>query len=383
MTGNEVTGNEATGDEVTGDAHPAARASDRARAARVLRYAGIAVIAYVVAALLAPILQITLLIFSGLLLAVAIDAALTWGARYLRLPRWGALVLVLALSGLAVVWFLVAFAPKLVAQLEALWGMLPGALDQLGQQLGSKDWGERAFARVPTIEEVASSESVVRNAFGALSGVVGAVGAAFLILFVGVFVAIDPRVYLRGILHLVGPARRDRVGEVLTTMAGALRRWLLAKLAAMVLIGVLTWVGLSLLGVPLAFALGVVAAALTFIPNIGPVLAGVPAVLLGFLQGPTMALVVVALYLGIQIVEGYVVSPMLQRRMLSLPPALTLGVQAVLGVIAGSIGVVVATPMVAAVVAALMARDDRLASETPADARPAGTPARRLEPQPT
>src|SRR5690606_36824597 len=97
-------------------------------------------------------------------------------------------------------------------------------------------------------------------------------------------------------------------------------------------------------------------AALTFIPNIGPILSVVPAVLIGFLDGPTTALAVTALYAGIQFVETYVISPVLHRRMLSLPPALTLGAQAVLGVFAGSIGLVVATPILAAVVAALMAR---------------------------
>jgi predicted PurR-regulated permease PerM len=331
--------------------------SDRDRSILpVLRIAAIVVTAYVLAALLSPVLQISLLIFSGLLLAIALDAAASWSARFCHLPRGLALALVASLSVLGFVGFVVTFAPSLVAQLEQLWSILPRALDRMGEQLGQQAWGERFMARVPTIEEVIGSESVLRNAFGALSGVVGALGAAFLVMFVGLFVAIDPGVYLRGMRFLAGPARRDCWEQLLITMTAAMRRWLLTKLASMVLIGVVTWIGLTIIGIPLAPALGVLAAALTFIPNIGPVLAGVPAVLLGFLDGPTTALVVLALYVGIQIVEGYIFSPMLQRRMLSLPPALTLGVQALLGVIAGSMGVVVATPMLAAATAALMTK---------------------------
>lgn len=343
----------------------------------MLQLAAIAVIAYVGAALFAPILEITLLLFSGLLVAVALDAAASWSAGLLHLPRGIALALVATLALLAGVAFVVELAPSLAAQLESLWSLLPSALDRLGEQLGQQRWGERFVAQLPTIEEAVSSKSVLRDAFGALSGVVGAVGAAFLVLFTGLFVAINPTVYLRGVLYLVGPARRDRAGEVLTTMAGALRRWLLSKLVGMAIIGLATWLGLRIIGIPLAFALGVLAGALTFIPNIGPFVSAVPAVLLGFLDSPSTALVVIALYVGIQLVETYVISPVLQRRMLSLPPALTLGAQAVLGVIAGSIGVVVATPIVAAVVAAVMARDRRLARavKAPAGAQPAPQPA--------
>lgn len=329
---------------------------DRDRPTRVLRLAGLAVIVYVAAELLAPILQITLLIFSGLLLAVALDAAASWSARRLRLPRGLGLALIVTLSVLAVGWFVVALAPALAAELQKLWSVLPGALDRLGEQFGQEGWGQDLVARMPTFEQVAGSGPVLRNAFGALSGAVVLAGAAFLVGFIGLFVAIDPQVYLRGVLHLAGPARRERCEEVLAVVVTALRRWLIARLAGMAIIGVSTWVGLSIIGIPLAFALGVLAAALTFIPNIGPILSVVPAVLIGFLDGPTTALAVTALYAGIQFVETYVISPVLHRRMLSLPPALTLGAQAVLGVFAGSIGLVVATPILAAVVAALMAR---------------------------
>lgn len=334
---------------------------DRDLSSNVFRLAAIAVVAYVAATMLGPILNISLLLFSGLLLAVALDAAITWLQRRFHAPRWLALVTVVLLSVLGVLAFIVIVAPRLASELEKLWVLLPSALDQIGDRLGQQNWGARFMAKVPTIEEVVGSESVLRDAFGALSGVVGAVGAGFLVIFIGLFVASDPHVYLRGILYFVPSDRRARLRETITTMATGLRRWLIAKLVGMAIIGIATWVGLTVVGVPLAFALGVLAAALTFIPNIGPFVSAIPAVLLAFLRGPTTALIVIALFIGIQFIESYIVSPVIQRRMLSLPPALTLGAQALLGAVAGSLGLVVATPILAAIAAALIARDDELA----------------------
>ena len=116
----------------------------------------------------------------------------------------------------------------------------------------------------------------------------------------------------------------------------------------MIIIGVLTAVGLWLLGVPLALTLGLLAALLTFIPNIGPILAVVPAALLALLQSPTRALYVVLLYLGIQTVESYLLTPLMQKRTVSLPPALTIFAQVLMGILVGRIGLVLATPLTAA-----------------------------------
>jgi predicted PurR-regulated permease PerM len=347
---------------------------DRDVTTNVFRLAAIALIAYVAATMFGPILNISLLIFSGLLLAVALDAAITWVQQVSRAPRWLALVAVVLLSVVGVLAFIVIVAPRLATEIEKLWVLLPNALDALGDRLGQRDWGARFMAQVPTIEEVLGSKSVLRDAFGALSGVVGVVGAGFLVIFIGLFVASDPHVYLRGILYFFPAERRERARETLTTMATGLRRWLIAKLVGMAIIGIATWVGLTVLGIPLAFALGVLAAALTFIPNIGPFVSAIPAVLLAFLRGPTTALVVIALFIAIQFVESYIVSPVIQRRMLSLPPALTLGAQALLGAVAGSLGLVVATPILAAIAAAMIARDDELAEI-------AGSPASRSTPE--
>lgn len=123
----------------------------------------------------------------------------------------------------------------------------------------------------------------------------------------------------------------------------------------MAIIGACTAVGLWALGVPLALTLALLAAALTFVPNFGPILAAVPAVLLGLLESPTKALYVVLLYVGVQTVESYVLTPLIQKRTVSAPPALTILAQVLLGVLVGGLGVVLATPLTA--VALVLARE--------------------------
>ena len=126
-----------------------------------------------------------------------------------------------------------------------------------------------------------------------------------------------------------------------------LRWWLLGKMVAMVLVGTLTTIGLWLLGIPLPVALGVIAAMLTFIPNFGPVLSAIPALLLAFVASPMSAVYVGLLYLVIQTVESYLITPLIQQRTVSLPPALTVLAQVGMGVLFGVPGIVLAAPMAA------------------------------------
>lgn len=197
-------------------------------------------------------------------------------------------------------------------------------------------------------DQLADGGALVDQATGVLLTTISAVGAAVIILFVGLYVAAQPTLYQRGIRRLVPVAGRHRFDEVLLEVISVLRWWLIGKILSMVLVGVLTTVGLWWLDVPLALTFGLLAAALTFIPNFGPVLSVVPPALLALADDPTRAAYVVALYLAIQTVESYAVTPLIQRRTVSMPPALTITSQIVLGVLVGGIGVVVATPLTAA-----------------------------------
>src|SRR5690606_11173520 len=147
------------------------------------------------------------------------------------------------------------------------------------------------------------------------------------------YLAAEPNLYATGVTKLFPPAKRDRVLQVLFEVSETLRWWLVGKVGSMVFIGILTWIGLSILGIPLALTLGLIAGLLSFIPNFGPIISAVPAILLAFIQSPIQALYVAALYIGVQLIESNLVTPIIERETVELPPALTIIFQLALSVL--------------------------------------------------
>jgi predicted PurR-regulated permease PerM len=181
---------------------------------------------------------------------------------------------------------------------------------------------------------------------GAFSTAVGAVANVLIIAFLGLFLAWDPEAYAGPLLLLVPEENgRQRTRGVLRAVVGALESWLLARILSMAVVGVLTVAALLVAGVPLALALGLIAGGLSFIPFIGPLMASVPAILVGLGESSGTALAVAAIYATVQAVESYLVTPVIEHKMVSLPPALILTSQAVMGLLFGVVGLLVATPV--------------------------------------
>src|SRR5688500_17384922 len=165
--------------------------------------------------------------------------------------------------------------------------------------------------------------------------------------------AAQPQPYIQGLLFLVPRRRRKRAREVLYEIGNVLRRWLIGQSLLAVCVAFLTGVGLVLLGAPFAIALGLLAGLMEFVPYIGPFVAAVPAILVGFAESPQLALQIALLFLGVQSIESYVLAPLVQHRAVHLPPAVILFAQVVMGVIVGALGVAVATPLAAAAMVAI------------------------------
>lgn len=293
--------------------------------------------------------EVLLAVFGGVLLAVLLHGISRWLHRKTGIGERYALALtlavVLAVAALGA-WLMASAASE---QADQLAERLPDAVDRLKQRLLAYDGIARLAEHADRLREALPGDSErTQYAAAFFSSTLGALGNAVFILFVGLFLAIDPRLYIRGLLLLVPTRHQARTGEVLEQTGEALHGWLVAKLIAMAVIGVLTSLGLFLLDIDLALILGLIAALLSFVPNFGPIISVIPAALIALVAGPQKALYVLALYAAIQAVESYALTPFLQQRIVRMPPALLLTMQVLLGVLAGLMGVIFATPLTAA-----------------------------------
>ncbi len=185
--------------------------------------------------------------------------------------------------------------------------------------------------------------------FSFVSSTLSVLTAFVLLVFLAIYIGAEPDVYRGWMLAAVPAPSRAHLRRVLTEVATVLRKWLVTQLVAMVVIGGVCTIVLLLLGVKAPFALGFIAGLMEFIPTIGPVLSAVPAILMGFIDSPEKALAVVVAYWAIQFVENNLLIPFLMRGEMDLPPALTLVAQALMTLVFGFIGLMVAVPLTAAV----------------------------------
>ena len=288
--------------------------------------------------------EVLLFAFAGVLLAVLLRGMSDWVSKRMRLSEGlslaGVVITLTAISCCAT-WLL---APKLVGQFDRLSLSLAAAVQQVEGYLREYEWGLQVLTYLPTGEELVPNLSDVLGVFSTtLVGLAGVV----MILFIGVYVAAEPRLYTQGMIRLVPLHKRGRVHEVFREVGHTLRWWMIGRLISMTIVGVLTAVAMWLIGVPVALTLGLLVGLMTFVPYLGPILGTVPVVLLALLQSPTKAAYVLFVYLAIQSLEGYLLTPLVQQKTVSLPPALTLTAQVLLGVLIGTGGIVIATPLTA------------------------------------
>ena len=196
----------------------------------------------------------------------------------------------------------------------------------------------------------AQFSGATRYLFPFLSSTVEVVTGLLIIVFMSIYIAVDPETYRRGIMHLFPHGRRERVGEVLSAVAAVLRKWLVTQLIAMVTLGIVTTVILLALDVKAAFALGLLSGLFEFIPTLGPIISSLPAIAMGFLDSPEKALWVTIAYIGVHFLEGHLLIPLLMKGGINLPPALTIFSQALMALLFGFLGLMCAVPLLAATV---------------------------------
>jgi predicted PurR-regulated permease PerM len=323
-------------------------------AQHALVYVGIAVAVVVVLVLLWYAIDVVLLAFVGVLAAILLRAPADWISERFGLGQnWS-----LALVGLVLLGVLVGggvlFGRGILSQALALVDRIPEIIEGFRQELGKSDLGKRLVALADVSGMFSSgSVQVLGRGLGLIGSTFGMVANVLIVVFFAVFMAAQPRMYVEGALYLVARKKRERVREVLYEIGRVLRRWLVGQTALAVCVALLTGAGLLLLGAPFPFALALLAGLMEFVPYIGPFLAAIPAVMVGFAESSQLALYVALLFVGVQLIESYVLAPLVQQRAVHLPPAAILFAQVLMGAIVGALGVAVATPLAAAVMVAV------------------------------
>ena len=299
-----------------------------------------------VAGLLIVTLHVGLLIFAGVLFGVFLNGLSTRLGRLTPLPYRGSyavvLLLVLALSVGASYYV----GSQAITQVSELSQALRDAAGQFADQLQRHDWINRQLrsSSQQQLQRLGAMD-LLPPVLRSLSSLGWILTAALVIFFVGVYVAYDPELYKSGIIKLVPPVHRGRALEVLKASHADLERWLLGRFMSMALVGIATTMALYALQVPLPLALGVLAALLTFLPNLGPLIAIVPQALLAMQVGLETAVYVMVFNLVLQTVESYLFTPLIQQHEANLPPALTILAQLLMGVLLGIVGVAMAAPL--------------------------------------
>ena len=327
---------------------------DHTFSGRVLITIGFVVLVLLLLALLYFVFDVVLLIFAAILLAIFLRGVAAMIGRYIKLGE-GWLVLLASVLLIAILAGAITFlAPDVADQVRNLRVELPKSAQALGNYLSQFGWGRALIEQLPSIDDVRARidpSTIVSGVGGIFSSTIGAVGNFFVVVLLAIYLATEPEFYVHGFTKLFPLRRRNRLREILAAVGESLERWLIGKAASMIFIGLLTWIGLSILGVPLALTLGLLAGLLSFIPNFGPIISALPALLLAFIPpgSPITAVYVLGLYIGVQLVESNLVTPMIERKTVELPPALTIIFQLALAVLVGGLGLVLATPLLAVI----------------------------------
>ena len=301
----------------------------------------IALALLVLALFLWKIAPVLLLMFAGIVFAIAIRAGAVPLARRTGMGELWAVSIVSVVAIAILLAGGVLFGQRIAEEANALWTAFIEAWTKFEEFIGKFPIGQTAMENMKTGTDTEAIAKVAKGTFIAF----GAVADVFLVIFLALYLAADPHTYKRGFLHLIPPSVRERVSDAMDASGTALRKWFVGQLGAMIVVGILTGVGLWLIGVPLALPLAILSGILDFVPVIGPFVAAVPGVLIAFSQSPELGLYAALVYLAVQFVEGNIVMPMAQKWAVSVPPALSLLGIVGFGLVFGLAGVLFAMPL--------------------------------------
>ena len=306
-------------------------------------------------ALVVLLIQPLLIIFGGLVFAAMLDGGVRLLGRVLPIGRgWRLLIVVL----LTIAFLLGTFyltGVQVTEQVTQLRSTLETQAVRATSWLTQQGWMPAASDMSGLARQALSSVGRLTSWVGSA---VGGLTTIFMILVIGLFVAMDPRVYDRGLQWMIPEEHRAEFAVTTQRMGHTLRRLLFGRILGMVAEGFLTWIALMLGGVPMAMILGILTGLLAFIPNIGAFVSGALMVAVGFSAGVDTGIWAIATYLIVQTFDGYVLIPIVAKRTVDMPPALTLGTQILASALLGILGLALADPFTAMLKAAMERRSE-------------------------
>jgi predicted PurR-regulated permease PerM len=285
--------------------------------------------------------NVWLLILAGSLIAVLFRGV---SGLLQRKTKWKEKVtLPISIVGLLIILFLLItlIGAKVQSQARELSKTLPATVQNAKNWLSKSSVGQEVIEKISSPEVQERAQKVGQSFFKTTFGVFGDI---YVVLFLGIFFTVGSSQYKDGLVALVPKSKKEEASNVLDKTGENLKKWLKGQLFAMFVVFALTAIGLAIIGIPLWLVLAIIAGILNFIPNFGPMIAMVPAVLVSLMQSPSTAAFVAGLYICVQVAESNFITPMVQKKLLDTPPAMIIVAQLLMTALTGGWGIVLAIP---------------------------------------
>lgn len=287
--------------------------------------------------------NVLLMVMAGSLIATYFHGLGDLIERKTKLKRrWAMLISVLgsfAVFGL-LLWFM---GTKIQQQVAELSNTLPHTVNNVKAKMSESSIGQKILASVSGD----NSQKLMTTAQSFFSTSFGVLGDIYIILFLGIFFTSNPSLYKNGILLLIPENNKELGGHIMNRISLSLKGWLKGMMISIVLVATLISTGLTIMHIPVALVLGLITGILELVPNFGSIIAMIPGVLLALTVSTNTGIVVALIYIGSQTITANIVNPLIQKKMINLPPALTLISQLIMGALSGALGIILAVPLLA------------------------------------
>ena len=320
--------------------------SSHSYASKVWTAAAIIIICSFAIFLFYKIPHIIFSIFSSILFAVFLDGLIRLINKVVKIPRhWSILIVMILIIGLiSVTW--IYLGPPIAEQFSKMWNQLPQSTDRIINLMKTTQIGNYIFQSFPRIKDsTTSGETIIKVVGGVFSSAFEIIEDLLIIILLGIYLASRPSLYMNSIIALFPKVKRDRLNEVANHLGHGLRYWLIGRLIIMIAVSIITSLGLWLIGMPLSVSLGIITGILAFVPYLGAITAFIPVEIIALAESGSMGLYAAIVYTVLHLIEGYILTPVIQERAVAIPPVLLLTMQIVMMALFGIMGVFVATPL--------------------------------------